>query len=285
MHWSTQSENPAWLITPLEKPHSVKAGNWSGETAVRTPPLLRKVTECGVVQVSGQASWIGSRVSAEQLGAVLGQGDYSHQRWLFEEAGRREQADEAFSPTWTKSWSWSDPRKTWPNPVRKVTWAGQSSLRMIRGLFSTGNFWAEAGSRKMELQLAVTSRRAIKTTTAAILKSDDVTVSWEDDGDSRRQLSGTRVDKRTTGNDREPENLTRLHKVRIWGETPVATLVESLWSWAVTTKILVSIPSANQSLYEIRASSRSPANKMSATLFTRPSCWQHHLRTSHAEAS
>ena len=46
--------------------------------------------------------------------------------------------------------------------------------------------WAEAASRQMRLQLAVMSRRAIKTATAAILKSDDVTEDEDDDDEACR---------------------------------------------------------------------------------------------------
>ncbi len=41
-------------------------------------------------------------------------------------------------------------------------------------------FWAEAGSRQMKFQLAVTSWQAIKTAKAAILKSDHVLASSQD---------------------------------------------------------------------------------------------------------
>ena len=67
MHSKIQSQNPnrAELTTPLEKSHSVEAG--SLEAAVWTSRLLRKVPECGVVQVLGEASRIGLEVPAEQL--------------------------------------------------------------------------------------------------------------------------------------------------------------------------------------------------------------------------
>ena len=62
-------------MTPFEKSHSVEAG--SRELALR---LLRKVPECGIVQVLGEASQISSEVSAEQLEEVLRRSDDFRQK-------------------------------------------------------------------------------------------------------------------------------------------------------------------------------------------------------------
>ncbi len=51
----------------------------------------------------------------------------------------------------------------------------------------------------------------------------------------------------------------------------MAAMVEWLWSWAVTTWIMGSILTLNQSLFQVRARIRSSANKMSGALLTRPS--------------
>ncbi len=70
--------------------------------------------------------------------------------------------------------------------------------------------------------------------------------------------------------------------MEISGEASAATMFDWLWSWAVITKVSCSILSLNQSLFQIPARKRSSANKMSGTLFTRPS---YSFKISDGEAS
>ena len=71
--------------------------------------------------------------------------------------------------------------------------------------------------------------------------------------------AGARVNKRT----RRPPKILLSCRAEISGEACVATMVEWLWSWAVITEISGLFLSLNQSLLQIRARTRSSANKMS----------------------